>query len=205
MENKPYHHGDLKNALIQAGIELLAEEGSKSLTLRKVAQRVGVSHAAPYAHFIDKEALIAAIATEGFHRIYEQMSTAIQQFPDDPLRQMVEGAWNYVEFALNDPAHFKITFSGVVEREKAYPDFVSMSHSSFDLVVEIVRRCQAAGVLKPGSPDLTAMSLWSLVHGFVSLALENQFPHRISERQELKKALYFALNQITQVEIQMQS
>ncbi|HWZ19753.1 MAG TPA: helix-turn-helix domain-containing protein, partial [Ktedonobacteraceae bacterium] len=62
---KPYHHGDLRNALIQAGLEILAEGGAQELDLRKVARRAGVSHAAPYRHFADKQALVAAINEEG--------------------------------------------------------------------------------------------------------------------------------------------
>ena len=73
MAKKQYHHGDLKNALIHAGIAILAKEGVGGLSLRKVAARAGVSHAAPYAHFADKQALIAAISTEGFRLVYDRI------------------------------------------------------------------------------------------------------------------------------------
>src|SRR5512133_3651358 len=131
MESQKYHHGDLKNALIQAGIEILATEGVGSLSLRKVAQKAGVSHSAPYAHFADKQALIAAISTEGYRRLYERLLTINRNFAGDPLRQLVEADWVYNGFALDDPAHFKITFSGVIEKEKEYPEFVEMSQRSF--------------------------------------------------------------------------
>src|SRR5512137_1488824 len=121
-----YHHGDLKNALIKAGIQVLAKEGVSALSLRKVARKAGVSHAAPYAHFADKQALIAAISTEGYRRLYEQLAAAGRQHRGDPLRQLIEGAWAYVEFALNDPAHFRITLSGVAEKEKDYPALMEM-------------------------------------------------------------------------------
>ncbi len=198
---KTYHHGDLKNALIEAGADILSKEGVSGLSLRKVAQTAGVSHAAPYAHFAGKQALIAAISTDGYRRLYEAIAAAAHQYQGDPLRQLVEGAWAYVQFALNDPDHFKITLSGIVEKEKDYPDFVAMSQQSFALVVQIVEACQAAGILKRGPADLMAVSVWSLIHGFVSLILEDQVSHTVLDRFSLREMLIFALNQITQVEL----
>src|SRR5512136_2819879 len=135
MATEKYHHGDLKNALIQAGIEILSEQGLNALSLRKVAQRAGVSHSAPYAHFADKQALIAAISTEGYRRLYDAVATAVQRYEADPARQLVEGAWAYVQFALTDTDHFKITLSGAVEKEKDYPAFVEMAQQNFALLV----------------------------------------------------------------------
>jgi AcrR family transcriptional regulator len=182
----------------------LSKEGVNGLSLRKVARKVGVSHAAPYAHFTDKQALIAAISTEGYRMLYERLDAAVQQYRDDPLRQLVEAAWAYVQFALGDPAHFKVTFSGVVEKEKDYPAYVEMSRKSFGLVVQIVEACQAAGVLKPGPVDVMAVSVWSLVHGFVSLLQEGQISHSVLDHYSLREMLIFTLNQISQVEINPQ-
>jgi AcrR family transcriptional regulator len=201
MSKQPYHHGDLKNALIAAGIDVLAEEGVRGLSLRKVAQRAGVSHAAPYAHYADKQALIAAISTEGYRRLYERLRAVGERYPGDPLRQLVEGAWAYVQFALQEPDHFRITFSGAIEMEQAYPAFVEMSSKSFALVVEIVAACQAAGVLKPGPPELLTVSVWGLVHGLVSLLLEGQISHTIREQHAPRELLIAALSQILLVEL----
>ena len=201
MAEKKYHHGDLKNALIEAGAEILSKEGVNGLSLRKVARKAGVSHAAPYAHFPDKQTLIAAISTEGYRMLYEHLDAAVQRYRDDPHRQLVEAAWAYVSFALSDPAHFKVTFSGVVEKEKDYPAYVELSKKSFGLVVQIVVACQVAGVLKPGPSDATAVSVWSLVHGFASLLLEGQISHTLLDRLTVREMLIFSLNQITLVEL----
>lgn len=201
MAMKKYHHGDLKNALIKAGIEILAKEGVAALSLRKVALRAGVSHAAPYAHFADKQALVAAISTEGYRRLCEKLEAAIRQYDGDPARQLVEAAWAYARFALDDPAHFKITLSGVVEKEKDYPAFVEMSQKSFTLVMDVVKSCQEAGVLETGPTDAMAVSVWSLVHGFVSLLLESQISHTLLERMTAREMLVFALNRMTLREI----
>src|SRR6516225_5158968 len=93
---KPYHHGDLRNALIQAGLELLAEGGAQELDLRKVARRAGVSHAAPYRHFADRQALIAAITEEGFRWLAEQIQETLRDAPDDSFDQLLGVARAYV-------------------------------------------------------------------------------------------------------------
>ncbi len=205
MPAKKYHHGDLKNALIKAGIEILSKEGVHGLSLRKVAQKAGVSHTAPYSHFADKQSLIAAISIEGFRTIYELLDGVIQRYQGKPLRQLVEGAWAYVQFALGDPAHFKVTLSSVLEREKDYPAFVEMSHKGFGMVVRIVETCQAAGVLRPGPADVEAISVWSTVHGFVSLLLEGQIYHSILERYTVRELLISCLAHVTLVELTPES
>ena len=197
MATNNYHHGDLKNALIEAGLEILSKEGVGGLTLRKVARQAGVSHSAPYAHFADKQALIAAIATEGYRLLYEKMLEIQQKFSDDPSRQLVEVAWAYVYLAQNDPAQFKVTFSSAVAREKDYPALVEMTGNCFNQVVRIVKACQQAGILAPSEPDTMAVSIWSVVHGFASLLIEGQISHLVLERTSVEDLLLFVLNQVT--------
>ncbi len=198
---KNYHHGDLKNALIEAGIDILSREGVNGLTLRKAAREAGVSHAAPYAHFTDKQALIAAISTEGYRRFLEHITQVARRYEDDPLRLFIEGAWAYMKFALDDPAHFRITFSGVVEKEQDYPALVEATAQSFALVVRIVERCQQAGILRPEPPDLLAVSIWSAVHGLVSLLINGQISHRVLEKFTPRELLVRTLGQFTLVEL----
>src|SRR5215211_5821521 len=172
MPSKKYHHGDLKNALIKSGIEILSKEGIEGLSLRKVAQRAGVSHSAPYSHFPDKQSLIAAISTEGFKRLYNDLDAAVSFHQGDPRRQLQEGAWAYVQFAMNNTDTFKIMFSGVLEKEKQYPAFVEISHKAFQRVVDVVRACQDAGLLRSAPPKLTAVAMWGQIHGIIALMLE---------------------------------
>ena len=193
MSATTYHHGDLKNALIKAGVEILEEEGIGGLSLRKVAKQAGVSHAAPYSHFADKQALIAAISTEGFKQLYVQIESVHETYREDPETLLIETAWTYVQFALNAPDRFKLMFSSVLEKEKEYAEFVEISQENFSQLVKIVEKCQQAGILKSGASDVVAVSVWSTVHGFTSLLLEGQISHTVLEKASLKDLLVLIL------------
>jgi AcrR family transcriptional regulator len=196
MQSKNYHHGDLKNALIKAGVEILAKEGVRGLSLRKVAQRAGVSHSAPYAHFPDKQSLIAAISTEGFNQLHVELEAAISPHSNNPKKQLTESAKAYVHFALSNTDTFKIMFSGVLEKEKKYPSFVKISQKTFGLVVDVIRACQQAGILRAALPDMMALAVWGQVHGILALALEGQIPHVVLDRHSVQEAVAFSMEQL---------
>ena len=195
-KKKTYHHGDLKNALIKAGVEILARDGVSGLSLRKVALKAGVSHAAPYAHFADKQALIAAISTEGFRQLYERVSGVAEKYQSQPEKQLTEAAWAYVQFAMDDRDRFKVMFSGVLEKEKEYSDFVVESQRNFQLVKSIVEANQASGRLRGGDSALVALSAWGIIHGFLMLLLEGQISHAVLEKMSLRELVEFQLEQI---------
>ena len=201
MKNNNYHHGDLKNALIQAGVEILASKGANGLSLREVAKRAGVSHSAPYAHFADKQALIAAIATEGHTHIHDAITAIFAQYPDEPLQQLIETAYAYLRFGIDEPDLFKITFSGVVEDEHDHPALVEMTQKNFALIRQLVSRCQAAGIFAPGPEDLIAQNLWGSVYGLVSLLQQGQVSSAVLDHYSPRQLLLFTLNLMTQIEI----
>ena len=196
MPRKNYHHGDLKNALIREGVEILAKEGVDGLSLRKVAQKAGVSHSAPYSHFPDKQSLIAAISTEGFNQLYRELQSVVARFKEDPKRQLLDGAQAYVQFAMNNADTFKIMFSGVLEKEKEYPSFVDASRKTFELVVRIVQSCQELGILRITSPEMMAVAVWGQVHGIISLALEGQISHAVLEHHTIQDVVSFSIEQL---------
>jgi len=206
MTGTSYHHGDLKNALIEAGIGILANEGVGGLSLRKVARKAGVSHAAPYAHFTDKQALIAAIASDGHRRIHEQLGAVLASHSAEPLRMLTGAAWAYMQFGLEAPAHYKITFSGTLENEHLHPDFVEFSQRNILLLRNIVEQCRAAGILQTDGIDgeMQAMSLWGLIHGLVLLIIQGQLPGTLLKRAQPRDMLIATLRQIVLVPIDME-
>ena len=194
MKENTYHHGNLKEALIAAGLKILSEDGVEGLSLRKVARKVGVSHAAPYNHFSDKQALLAAISTAGFEQLYINLSatfTAAKASSGEILPQI---AWAYLQFALEDPGRFRLMFSGALEVETDHPDYVVVSQKNITLFEEIIAFCQERGELYQGNSTHHAIRIWSLVHGFTNLVLEDQFPHEYLENQTLKDLLIVTLS-----------
>ncbi len=189
---KSYHHGDLKNALIQAGAEILASEGVGGLTLRKAAQRAGVTHSAPYAHFADKQALVAAISTDGLRRLRERIEET-SPASRDPLARLVNAAWETVRFGIEQPDHYRVTFSNAIEQEHEYPAYVATAHGSFEALEGLIRECQEAGVIAPGPADVAMVAMWSQVHGLTSLLINRQVPRRVLRRYPVRKLLLHIL------------
>jgi AcrR family transcriptional regulator len=174
-----YHHGDLRNALIQTGLEILRDEGVHALTLRAVARRARVSHAAPYRHFTDKEALLAAIAAQGFEMLAAVVQAAAERFPTDPAAQLAEAGWAYVQFARDHPAHLRVMFGGLISTPANHPGLRTAGASAFNRLVGIVHAGQRAGVIREGVPQQLALAAWALVHGLAVLIIEQQFPSSI--------------------------
>lgn len=172
-EAKPYHHGDLRRALLDAALGLLAEPGGAGLlTLREVARRAGVSHAAPYRHFDSKEALLAEVAEEGFRRMREEMVQRVAGLEAEPLRRHQQMGVGYVLFALRHPAHFRVMFGPELKFDQA--GLQGAASAAFGELVGSVVHCQEAGVMRPGAPLELALASWSLVHGLAQLAVDGR-------------------------------
>ncbi len=174
--SKRYHHGDLRNALIRAGQALLAEEGIAGLDLRKVARAAGVSHAAPYRHFADKQALLAAIAEDGFYQLAEGMDAATRRAPTNAAAQLEQLAHAYVRFALDHPAHMREMFSGLTVKRAAYPQLHAAAKQAFQRVVQVIERGQNQREIGPGEPADLSMVAWAQIHGIAMLLIEDQLP-----------------------------
>lgn len=171
---KAYHHGDLRNALIQAGLELLAEGGARELDLRKVARRAGVSHAAPYRHFADKQALVAAIMEEGFRLLAEQLQATLQEVSDEPFEQLLGIALAYVHFAQEHPWLMREMFSGLTLEKENFVSLQMAFKAVYLLFADVIQRGQKKKKFVEGDPGELASVLWSVLHGLATLIIENQ-------------------------------
>jgi AcrR family transcriptional regulator len=173
---KAYHHQNLRAALIEAGLAILSEEGADALTLRAAARRVGVSHNAPYRHFADKDALLAAIAEEGFETLAREIERAIAEFADDPRRSLEEAGWTYVQFALAHPDHLRVMFSGLAPDPQTHPALREAGTRAFAQLVGVIAAGQQTGVFVAEPARRLAVAAWALVHGLALLLTGGQLP-----------------------------
>ncbi len=169
-----YHHGDLRRALIDAALEHIEREGPKELSLRAVARRAGVSSAAPYRHFASRDALLAAVAEEGFQTLADGIRKAAAAFPDDPLARLRESGVAYVLFAAAHPAHYSVMWAPGLFEQTAHPSFRAAANDALSLLFEAITDCQRAGLARPDPPAELAMVAWSGVHGLASLISNGQ-------------------------------
>src|SRR6266550_2248426 len=170
---RPYHHGHLRKALLDAAVALIGEVGPKAFTIREVARRAGVSHNAPYRHFRDKDELLEAVAIEGFERLTHAMKkrSAAGKTAAERLRL---GGCGYVDFALRWPQHFLVMFD-LPSRELTKDE--TAGENAFQTLLELIIESQKEGALPEGDPHPLAPMAWSIVHGIAKLAISGNLPY----------------------------
>ncbi len=186
-----YHHGDLSRALVDAAVRIVGEAGVEALTLREVGQRVGVSRSAPYRHFKDKAALLAAVALEGFRLLRRDLEAALTtEEKTEPLIALSEA---YVGFGINHPSHYRTMFEITWGTKNHYPALVQEGDATSRVLVEAIIRGQAAGRLAPGVPSQIAWVVWTLVHGIVMLREDDHFSEGSRQGHEQPSQAAFAM------------
>lgn len=170
-EHERYHHGDLRRALLDATLELIETRGLAELSLRAVARAAGVSHAAPYHHFADRRALLAAVAEEGFHSLRDAMLARAERAAD-PASRLQEAGIAYVIFALAHPAHFRVMFSPELAERGDYAALREAAQGSQAVLLSAIERCQGAGLIGAGDTAVLGLAAWAQVHGLATLLLD---------------------------------
>ena len=181
LEKRPYHHGDLRQALVRSALEILSEAGVGGLSLRAAARRARVSAMAPYRHFADKEALLAAVAEYGFRELAARL-TAATATAADPRAGLAALGVAYVLFACDQPSLFKLMFGPTIEKKSAHPALDDAGCACFNAL----RQAVAAAKFFEGDPDGGDVSLacWSLVHGVSALIVDGRLAEYDSDPAE---------------------
>lgn len=164
---RPYHHGDLRRALLDAALVEIAERGPGQLSLRELARAVGVSHAAPRHHFRDKRGLLTAIAVEGFELLAVELGSAW-----DATGSFLEVGVAYVRFAVTHRAHFDVMFRPELLRGDDLALAAARASTSALLYGPVTTVAPSSG----GDPRAPAIAAWSLVHGLATLWLTRNLP-----------------------------
>jgi len=171
MARDRYHHGDLKNALVEAAVRLIEQKGVSGMSLRGVAREAGVSQAAPYHHFKDKEALVAEVCCVGFCRLEERLHEAVAGV--GPATDVLEAMGRaYIRFAQEHRSYFEIMWGGYVADKNQYPHLLEESKCTFEMLVNAVATGQQRGELAGDEPLPVAVGCWSAVHGAARLLVD---------------------------------
>jgi AcrR family transcriptional regulator len=173
---KSYHHGDLRQCLVDAAVSLINEGEIAHLSLRGVARKLGVSHNAPYRHFADKEALLSAVAAQGFQTLSCVMQEALKSMAVGDNAQLMGIGIAYVHFALKYPSHYRVMFGNYGSNTKKSTILRESGDQAFMVLVNVIKQGQEAGIFRVGDTWQMAMVAWSLVHGQAMLAIDGKLP-----------------------------
>ena len=174
---RPYHHGQLKKALVDAALELAEEVGAEGVTVREAARRAGVSPGAPFRHFADREALMTAVAAEALRRFRHEVDAALSGVPaDEPLTRFRAIGLAYIRWALRNPAHFHIfSTSGLFDLERS----AALKHDTaelIDMTGQALAEAASRGLLASGDTGLIQIAGRALVYGFARMVIDGHLP-----------------------------
>jgi AcrR family transcriptional regulator len=170
---RPYHHGNLRRALLDEALAMIRDEGVAGVTLRAIGARVGVSRTALYRHFADKNALLAAVATEGFRELRQRLIAAWDPGgrDDDAFRAMGVA---YVHFAVANPSHYRVMFGGAVHPDEQDPELAAEAIGAFQALVDALAALQKRGAVRGDDTRHMATYVWALVHGMAMLGIDGK-------------------------------
>lgn len=181
---KSYHHGDLRQALIDNGLDMLEEHGLEGLTLRKLAARVGVSHAAPEHHFPTLRHLLTALATEGFRLFAASMRSAMAEAADDPAEQLRAASRGYLAFATSRPHLFRLMFTAnrLDWDDPALGPPANAAHAVLEEIsLPVARRLNRD---TPEGRAAVEQLVWSQIHGHAHLMIDGKLQQEGGDGRE---------------------
>ncbi|MGB1334003.1 MAG: TetR/AcrR family transcriptional regulator [Porticoccaceae bacterium] len=173
--NSHYHHGNLRQTLLSAATHMIAEKGIESLSLRKLAEKVGVSRTAAYHYFKDKNDLLCAIAANGFRRWQQSLDQlSSNQLPDrQKFEQYILG---YVAFATTNPEEYELMFGRCIwKQSKCTNELQDISHSTFQRQVVMIEYWQSIGLVVGDNPVRSAQIIWGTLHGIAKLFIDGVY------------------------------
>lgn len=191
-----YHHGDLRTALIDAATDTIEELGPSGLTIREVAKRAGVSHAAPYRHFASKDELILAVVERGFGLLQDTMQQAREGAGEGALEQFAASGEAYFSFARRYPTYYRVMFSGDLLSGTGDETLGHTSTSAFVDIQGYLRDCQGLGLVRKDDELLQSIAIISSIHGFVSLVNDNRIGMLVKDKYSIEEVREFLLKTI---------
>lgn len=169
-----YHHGALRETLLDVTLRLIESEGIGAVSLRRVAREAGVSPGAPYHHFADRAALLGALSARGFQLLADELAEARSEAAS-PVRTLTAFIRAYVSFAQRQPAYFRLMFRPELSGPHTDPATKAAMHAAERHLDDAIAACVAAKTIPASQADVLGATAWSVAHGIASLWLDGQF------------------------------
>ncbi|HRI69542.1 MAG TPA: TetR/AcrR family transcriptional regulator [Polyangium sp.] len=176
---------DLRRAILDSSLKLIEEKGLDALSMREVARSLQVTHGAPYYHFPDRSAILAALVEEGLVVLTQELENAAKA-QEDPRAAFEACGRSYVEFALTHGAYFRVMFRPELTGKTNRAAIDAAAAKSFAVLVDVIRRCQAAGICTEIDTEALALTGWSTAHGLASLCLDGPLSAKGDPRELAK-------------------
>jgi AcrR family transcriptional regulator len=167
MTERPYHHGNLRVALLEQAARTVRERGVQDLSLRELARDVGVSHAAPRRHFPDRQALLDALAESGFERLGASLRAAAEGAGEEFEPRLRATAAAYIQFAIHDPTLLELMFASKHGDQSGALN--ETAERAFAVMFELIAQGQAEGALEAGEPERVGTVLFATIQGIAAL------------------------------------
>ena len=189
--DRPYHHGNLRRGLLDEALATIRAEGVDGLTLREIGARLGVSRTALYRHFADKRALLAAVATEGFRTLRQQLVTAWEEGGRGRAALESMGV-AYIRFAVANPSHYRVMFGGFVDPKACEPELAAEAAGAFQALVDALVALQRDAIVRGDDTVKMARFVWAIVHGVAMLGIDGQ----LSEPGGVEELMRYAVERL---------
>jgi len=188
---RSYHHGNLRRALLDEALATIRADGVDGLTLREIGARLGVSRTALYRHFADKRALLAAVATEGFRTLRQQLVAAWEEGGKGRAAFESMGV-AYVGFAVANPPHYRVMFGGFVDPKASEPELATEAAGAFQALVDALASLQRDAIMRDEDTVTMARFVWAVVHGVAMLGIDGQ----LREPGAAERLMRYALDRL---------
>jgi len=186
-----YHHGDLRQVLLRSAKQLIAEAGIENLSLRRLAERAGVSRTAPYHHFSDKNDLLCAIAAAGFRRRHQTAAAEFDNADKTMLEKFHAYINGYMQFAVDNPEEYELMFGrSIWKQQNSTEELRDVAYPCFQHQVDMMRCWQDCGVISGDNPLRTAQVIWGALHGIAKLFIDGIY----TDTAQIEEVTHCAIN-----------
>lgn len=197
-EHSSYHHGNLRETLLNEAVNALRQGSIEQLSLRALARNVGVSPTAPYRHFADKNALLAELSVLTFQEVEARTRAAFN--PERPLQDnLLAAGLAYIAYAQENPEKYRLTFNAIIHQREQYPRLTEANHNAFKVLEELLNAGIQQGLLLNCSLEILAHTCWATLHGIASAGIDDiysRMDHQLTHHELVRVQLLLLLRAI---------